>query len=195
MGDEVHSRNSAATSLFFAAVAIPLIESGLDRGVVKQILNFVGNNSQFFLNLSMVSSKGTMDTAHGIANSSIVTAISRNGVTTAIRVSGLGEDWFEAPSDMSVGLFFPGFAEGDANPDLGDSAIAETAGFGGLSWRRRRRCCSSLAGTWLRRYLTRGKCMASPTRNPAMLLLCSTSWVRQQGSTSEKLSTPVSARY
>ncbi|MGH7001792.1 MAG: DUF1116 domain-containing protein, partial [Stellaceae bacterium] len=133
MGDEVHSRNSAASALFFAAIVLPLIDSDIDRQAVRQILQFIGSNSQFFLNLSMVSSKATMDAAHGIDGSSIVTAISRNGVTTAIRVSGLGGRWFEAPSDMPMGLFFPGFSQADANPDLGDSAIAETAGFGGLS--------------------------------------------------------------
>lgn len=171
MGDEVHSRNSAATSLFFAAVAIPLIESALDRGVVRQILNFVGNNSQFFLNLSMVSSKATMDAAHGIANSSIVTAISRNGVTTAIRVSGLGEDWFEAPSDMPVGLFFPGFGEEDANPDLGDSAIAETAGFGGLSLAASPALLQLIGGNVAEAVsYSREMYSITQTRNPAMSL-------------------------
>ncbi len=133
MGDEVHSRNSAATALFFAAVAVPLIGGDVDRDEARQILRYIGGNSQFFLNLSMLSAKATMDAAHGIPSSSVVTAIARNGVTTAIRVSGLGKRWFEAPSDMPIGLFFPGFAQEDANPDLGDSAIVETAGFGGLS--------------------------------------------------------------
>ena len=133
MGDEVHSRNSAATSLFLAKIAVPLIASDMDRESVREILNFIAGNSQFFLNLSMVSCKATMDAAHGIEGSSIVTAMSRNGVTTAIRVSGLGERWFQAPSDNPLGLYFPGFSAADANPDLGDSAIAETAGFGGSS--------------------------------------------------------------
>lgn len=133
MGDEVHSRNSAATALFFAKIAAPLFELDFDRDQVRQILGFIGGNSQFFLNLSMLSAKTTMDAAHGIADSSIVTAIARNGVTTAIRVSGLDGAWFQAPSDLPVGLFFPGFTLEDANPDLGDSAIAETAGFGGMS--------------------------------------------------------------
>ena len=53
-------------------------------------------------------------------------------VTTAIRVSGLDGRWFQAPSEMPVGLL-PGLTEEDANPDLGDSAITETAGFGGMS--------------------------------------------------------------
>ncbi|MBV1699385.1 MAG: DUF1116 domain-containing protein [Hyphomicrobiales bacterium] len=133
MGDEVHSRNSAATALFYAAIVPPLLAGDFDYDRASQALRFIGSNSQFFLNLSMLSSKTTMDAAHGVENSSIVTAISRNGVTTAIRVSGLDGAWFQDFSDLPVGLFFPGFTQDDANPDLGDSAIAETAGFGGMS--------------------------------------------------------------
>jgi len=133
MGDEVHSRNAAATALFFMILAPALVASDYDRERSQEALAFIARNSQFFLNLSMVSCKATMDAAHGVADSSIVTAIARNGVTTAIRVSGLGKRWFEAPSDTPIGLFFPGFKQADSNPDLGDSAICETAGFGGQS--------------------------------------------------------------
>lgn len=133
MGDEVHSRNAAATLQFLAAISVPLADAGLDTKAVRETLAFIAGNSQFFLNLSMASSKAIMDSAHGIAGSSIVTAIARNGVTTAIRVSGLGSEWFQAPSDNPVGLYFPGFVASDGNPDLGDSAICETAGFGGSS--------------------------------------------------------------
>jgi hypothetical protein len=133
MGDEVHSRNAAATLQLLSAVAVALAGSDFERGAIREALQFIAGNSQFFLNLSMVSSKAIMDAAHGIDACAVVTAIARNGVTTAIRVSGLGRRWFEAPSDMPVGLFFPGFSQEDANADLGDSAICETAGFGGSS--------------------------------------------------------------
>jgi hypothetical protein len=133
MGDEVHSRNAAATLKFLAAISVALADSDVDRNAMRESLRFIADNSQFFLNLSMVSSKAIMDAAHGIEASSVVTAIARNGVTTAIRVSGLGRQWFEAPSDRPVGLYFPGFGPDDANADLGDSAICETAGFGGFS--------------------------------------------------------------
>jgi hypothetical protein len=133
MGDEVHSRNAAATLQFLAAIA-PVLSSGeAQREAVRETLGFIAGNSQFFLNLSMASSKAIMDAARGIEYSSVVTAMARNGVTTAIRVSGLGNQWFQAPSDMPLGLYFPGFVAADGNPDLGDSAICETAGFGGLS--------------------------------------------------------------
>lgn len=133
MGDEAHSRNAAGTLLLLAAIAAPLSDSDVEPKALRETLAFVAGNSQFFLNFSMVSSKATMDAAHGIENCSVVTAMARNGVTTAIRVSGLGSEWFQAPSDMPVGLYFPGFTESDSNADLGDSAICETAGFGGFS--------------------------------------------------------------
>jgi hypothetical protein len=133
MGDEVHSRNAAATALFHMAIGGALAGSSFDRGRTREALGFIAANSQFFLNLSMAASKAIMDAAHGVAHSSIVTAIARNGVTTAIRVSGLGRRWFEAPSETPVGLYFPGFSREDANADLGDSAICETAGYGGQS--------------------------------------------------------------
>jgi hypothetical protein len=133
MGDEVHSRNAAATALFHMAIGGPMMGSSIERAKGREALDFIAATSQFFLNLSMVASKCIMDAAHGVPHSSIVTAIARNGVTTAIRVSGLGARWFESPSDTPVGLFFPGFRQEDANADLGDSAICETAGYGGLS--------------------------------------------------------------
>lgn len=133
MGDEVHSRNAAATALFHMSIGGALAGSGFDRAQAREALDFIAGTSQFFLNLSMVASKSIMDAAHGVEGSSIVTAIARNGVSTAIRVSGLGARWFEAPSDTPVGLFFPGFTQHDANADLGDSAICETAGYGGQS--------------------------------------------------------------
>jgi hypothetical protein len=131
MGDEVHSRNAAATALFHMAIGGALAGSRFDRAQARAALDFIAATSQFFLNLSMVASKAIMDATHGVAGASVVTAIARNGVTTAIRVGGLGARWFEAPSDTPVGLYFPGFRQEDANADLGDSAICETAGYGG----------------------------------------------------------------
>jgi hypothetical protein len=134
MGDEVHSRNAAATALFYMQLAPALAKSDVERGVLHDVLRFIADTSQFFLNLSMVSSKAIMDAAAGIELSSVVTAIARNGVTTGVRVSSLGSQWFEEKSGMPIGLFFPGFRQEDANPDLGDSAITETAGYGGFSF-------------------------------------------------------------
>lgn len=74
-----------------------------------------------------------LDAAEGIAGSTIVTAIARNGSQTGIQVSGLGERWFAAPAPTIEGVFFPGYGPQDANPDLGDSAITETMGLGSFA--------------------------------------------------------------
>ncbi len=59
--------------------------------------------------------------------------MARNGVDFGIRVSGAGDAWFTAPAPVIDGLYFPGYGPADANPDLGDSAITETAGIGGFA--------------------------------------------------------------
>jgi hypothetical protein len=136
MGDEVHSRNAASTALFFMALAVPLAaeHKGLSQSQIHQSLDFVAKTSQFFLNYSMASCKAIMDAAHGVPFSSVVTATARNGTETGLRISGLGNQWFTARSDLPQGLFFPGFKQEDACPDIGDSAITETAGLGGCSF-------------------------------------------------------------
>ena len=59
--------------------------------------------------------------------------MSRNGTDFGIKVSALGDRWFTAPCPKVKGIYFPGYSEADANPDLGDSAITETVGLGGCS--------------------------------------------------------------
>ena len=81
----------------------------------------------------MAMGKAITDPARGIAQSTIVTAMCRNGTDFALRVAGTGERWFTAPAPMPKGLYFPGFSAADANPDMGDSAIVETVGLGGFA--------------------------------------------------------------
>ena len=132
MGDELHMRNLATTSLILKKFA-PAIGKWGDKHTAD-ILRFIGvGNDQFFLNLAMGANKLAADLADGIKGSTIVTAIARNGVEVGIRISGLKGRWFTAPAPMIDGLYFPGFTEKDACPDLGDSAIMETGGFGGCA--------------------------------------------------------------
>jgi hypothetical protein len=133
MGDDVHNRNTAATLLLYRAVTESLLKSSMPREIVYEALKVIGVDDMFFLSLSMAACKATMDAAHGVQLSSIVTAMARNGVNVGIKVSGLGDRWFVGPADVPVGLFLPGFTEADANPDIGDSAITETAGLGAFA--------------------------------------------------------------
>jgi len=97
------------------------------------VIEFIAGNDHFFLNISMAACKAMLDAAHGVPGSSVVTAMARNGVEFGIRVSGLGERWFTAPAPIVDGLYFSGFQKTNAAPDLGDSAITETAGVGGFA--------------------------------------------------------------
>ena len=133
MGDEMHQRNLACSSLLLRTLAPDLARTTDDRTALAEILAFIGSNDQFFLNLAMVLGKAIMDPVHGIEGSSVVTAMSRNGTDFGIRVSGLGDEWFTAPVEMPAGLYFPGFSADDANPDMGDSTIVETIGLGGFA--------------------------------------------------------------
>ena len=133
MGDECHNRNTAASSLMFKRIAPALLRSDVTREKASGVLEFIAANDHFFLNISMAACKAMTDAAHGVPGSSMVTALSRNGVDFGIRVSGTGDAWFVAPAPLVQGLFFPGYSAADAAPDLGDSAIAETAGIGGFA--------------------------------------------------------------
>ena len=133
MGDEMHQRNLACSSLLLRLLAPVLARTATDTTELAKNLAFIAANDQFFLNIAMAMGKAMTDPARGIAGSSIVTAMCRNGTDFGIRVSGTGDTWFTAPVEMPVGLYFPGYSEADANPDMGDSAIVETIGLGGFA--------------------------------------------------------------
>ena len=133
MGDEMHQRNIACSSLLLRLLAPSLAATSTDKIALAATLSFIGKNDQFFLNVAMAMAKSMTDPARNIANCSVVTAMCRNGTEFGIRVSGTGDQWFTAPVEMPVGLYFPGFSEKDANPDMGDSAIVETVGLGGFA--------------------------------------------------------------
>ncbi len=133
MGDECHNRNKAGTSLFLRTVSPALARTCSDRETLARVLEFIDRNDHFFLNLSMPAAKALAEPAEGIEGSTIVTTMARNGTDFGIRVAGLPGRWFTAIAGHVKGLYFSGFSEADANPDLGDSTITETAGFGGMA--------------------------------------------------------------
>jgi hypothetical protein len=133
MGDEVHNRNRAATSLLIRALAPHLASAGLASGDQAAVLRFLDGNDHFFLNLSMAAGKCSLDPAAGIPLSTMITVMARNGTDFGIQVSGLPGRWFTAPAPMVDGLYLPGFGPADAAPDIGDSVITETAGLGGMA--------------------------------------------------------------
>ena len=133
MGDEGHNRNRAGTSLLIRELVPFLIQTRFDNKDKVEVLQFINNNDHFFLNLTMPACKSTMDAAKNVEFSTIITTMARNGTEFGIRVSGLGDRWFTGPAGIVDGLLFPGYTAKDANPDIGDSVIAETAGIGGFA--------------------------------------------------------------
>ena len=125
MGDELHNRHRAATSLLFRELAL--------RGVGAESLRFIDGNDYFYLNFVMAAAKLACESAAGVAGSSLVVTMARNGTDFGIRVAGAPERWFTAPALVPVGLFLGAYTQADANPDIGDSAITETYGLGGFA--------------------------------------------------------------
>ncbi|GGB37563.1 hypothetical protein GCM10011409_13770 [Lentibacillus populi] len=133
MGDEFHQRNIAASALFLKDIVPYLLTADLPEKELQEVTKFLADTDQFFLNIMMATAKVTMDSAATIEEGSIVTALSRNGYEFGIKVSGLGDQWFTAPVNTPDGLYFSGYSAEDANPDMGDSAITETYGVGGMA--------------------------------------------------------------
>lgn len=133
MGDEGHNRNKAGSILLLQRLAGRIARVAPDPQAAARVLTFLGDNALSVLNPVMAAAKAMADAAHGIEESTLVTAMARNGTEFGIRVSGLGDRWFTAPAPTPDGLYFSGFSAADANPDIGDSTITETAGFGAFA--------------------------------------------------------------
>ena len=133
MGDEVHNRNAAASSLLLKRLLPGLFGSSLPMESVRETAAFISGNDHSFLNISMAACKAMLMAARHIPHSTMVTVMARNGVEFGIRLSGTGDNWFVAPAPKVEGLFFPGYGSDDAACDLGDSAVTETAGVGGFA--------------------------------------------------------------
>ena len=133
MGDEGHNRNKAGSALLGRLLAPHLVRTGVPADQQSAVLRYLADNDLAVLNPVMAACKATMDAAHGIPGSTVVTAMARNGTDFGIRVSGLGGRWFVGPAELPRGLYFPGFTAGDASPDVGDSTITETAGLGAFA--------------------------------------------------------------
>lgn len=147
MGDELHNRPAAGTSLFALTILPYMIETVDDKERLSQMVRYFASNEIFFLCLAMGACKATMNSAKEIEYSTLVTVMARNGVEFGIKVSGLGDRWFTGPAGMVRGLYFPSFGSQHANPDMGDSAITETTGVGAFALANSPAILSLVGGT------------------------------------------------
>jgi Protein of unknown function (DUF1116) len=135
MGDELHSRNTAATVLFTRELVPALLDlHGSRPEEVIATFDYLKSSDYFFLRLSMAAAKATADAAHGVDGSSVVTGMVFNCRDFAIRVSGLGDQWFRGPLPTKFGAkLFEGFSEDDIDFMGGESTLNETVGLGGFA--------------------------------------------------------------
>src|SRR5690606_24718631 len=167
MGDEMHQRNVACSSLLLRALAPSLARAGKAASLPKA-LEFMSGNDQFFLNVAMAMGKSILDPVRGTPASTVVTAMCRNGTDFGIRVAALGDAWFTAPVEMPQGMYFPGFSEADANPDMGDSTIVESVGLGAFAMAAAPAVAGFVGAGGFREALAYSEAMAeiAVTRNP-----------------------------
>ncbi len=157
MGDGLHSRCLAASSLLANKLIGPMIEADVQKHHLLRTVEHLANHRLMFLSLAMASAKAMTDWASNIEYSTVVVAMARNGVEFGIRVSGLGDEWFTAPAPRAfMRSFVPlgtgvqpweenfglvsipqeedqnirRWTEEFAGLDMGDSAITETVGWG-----------------------------------------------------------------
>lgn len=133
MGDEFHQRNIAASLVFLKEVAPIIVGIEMDNVDKQKVMKFLADTDQFFLNIMMAGAKAVMDHAATVHYGTVVTVMSRNGKDFGVRVSGMKQTWYTGPVNTPKGLYFTGFDEEMANPDMGDSAITETLGVGGMA--------------------------------------------------------------
>ena len=129
MGDELHMRSQATRNLLIRELAPAFAAIGGEAAA-----RFIAGNHHFFLNLTMAAAKCASLAASGTEGSSVVTLMSRNGTEVGIQLAGLPGRWFTAPAaPVQDVLLRDGHGEDDAALDIGDSAVLECIGLGGMA--------------------------------------------------------------
>ena len=135
MGDELHGSFDACRGVLESWILPHIVKTDFPKDTLAQVGNyFLSKEGRWYCgNLMMGACKAMMDVARDIKYSTLVTAMSRNGVEFGIQVSSLGNKWFTGPAGVIKGYTFPGFKPEDSTLDIGDSAISETRGLGGTA--------------------------------------------------------------
>ena len=132
MGDELHNRNRAATSLLLRELAPGVVEAAAGQRRRGAALH---QRQRPLLpeRRAWPRARSSTDAARDVPGSTMVVAMARNGTDFGIQVSGLGDRWFTGPAGVPDGLYLGAYGPADANPDIGDSTITETSGLGGFA--------------------------------------------------------------
>ncbi|MGA6206575.1 DUF1116 domain-containing protein [Nocardia testacea] len=130
-GDELHSRNAAASLLFLREIASSLHYAGSS---VNDLLAYLTAGDYFFLRPAMAAAKVMSSRLAGFAGSSIVTAMGFSCRQFGIQVSGLGDRWFTGPLPwLQEYKLQPDYRIEDAQFMGGESIITEVCGLGAFA--------------------------------------------------------------
>lgn len=129
-GDELHNRNSAATSMLAERIALGFAKAAVPVIIQERAFALMRENTQFFVPVPLAAAKLALDAADGVEGSSLLVACGANGSDCGIRVAGLPDEWFTAPAEVPEGVFLEGFGTADAGPSCGDSLLVECYGLG-----------------------------------------------------------------
>lgn len=134
MGDENHTRQTAADLLFDKIVLPQLFALDLPKEVIMQTIKYIVDTPRFFHCYGQGASRSAAIAADGIPYSTMVTAFGGNGREFGIKVAGLPGRWFTAPAPYMTGKYTSTkFTQADQLPWIGDSCVVEAAGMGGVA--------------------------------------------------------------
>jgi hypothetical protein len=134
MGDENHTRQTAADLLFDKQILPDLVRLGLPQETLLKVMDYIVATPRFFHCYGQGASRSALLAAEGTPYATMVTAFCGNALEYGIKVAGLGDRWFTAPAPMMRGRYTSSqYSEKDQLPWIGDSCVVECAGMGGLA--------------------------------------------------------------
>ncbi|QTL02679.1 DUF1116 domain-containing protein [Aquabacter sp. L1I39] len=123
-GDDCHGRPAMGSRYVIEAIAPRLGTDTLER-------HFLDGAPGFFLNIWMAAAK-LMAGAGETPGSSLITAMGANGVNTGLQLGGRPGQWFTIPATPPDGPLAAGVSPHDRLGAIGDSALVDALGFGGM---------------------------------------------------------------
>jgi Protein of unknown function (DUF1116) len=129
MGDDLHMRSQATGNLLLRGLLPGFAALG-----GEDVAAFLAGNHHLFLNLTMAAAKCASLAAAGQEGATLVHLMARNGTDMGLQVAGLPGRWLTAPAaPVQDALLREGFTADDAAADIGDSAVIECIGLGGMA--------------------------------------------------------------
>ena len=134
MGDEMHTRQTAGGLLLVNELAPLLLKTSANRAVISGCIAQLTSTERWFHPVCLAASMAIARNAMNVPYSTIVCNSVQNGVSTGIKVGGLGQTWYTAEAPSLTGSYFSSeWGPEDASLYVGDSTVSEVVGTGGFA--------------------------------------------------------------